>query len=265
MSDEALLRAFAASLIELDAPRAVAGDLRSFLAGRGVPDAAIEAMPPVAAARLSIYRTMVHKRIREAVAAFLPKTAARLGRPRLMREIARWIADTGPRSPYFWRLTGEFVAWAERAWPDDPAIPAGLLDLARHEWSDAEVRNNPAGGEPASGLPLALDRPVQFDGTVVLRRYAFAVLRATERGEVEPGPTNLLMYRDRDNLQVRTLELTPRAAAVTARLLAGETLQAALTGACAELEIALDDEFLAAMAAYLADLAERKALLGAVP
>jgi uncharacterized protein len=160
-------------------------------------------------------------------------------------------------------VTGEFLNWAQPRWTEDTSLPDYLVELALHEWSDAEVGNDPAGGEAASGEPLALDRPVQFDGTVRLRRYRFAVHRATETEAPAPEPTALLLYRDRQEHLVRVLELTPRAAAVTQRLQAGEPLQAALMGACAELELALDDEFLGAMASYFADLAERGALLGA--
>ncbi|MCY1011821.1 hypothetical protein OV079_40960 [Nannocystis pusilla] len=104
---------------------------------------------------------------------------------------------------------------------------------------------------------------MQFDGTVRLHRYAWAVHQATETEAPAAEATALLLYRDRKDHQVKVLELTPRAAAVTTRLLAGEPLQAALMHACAELGTPLDDEFLAAMAGYFADLAERGALLGA--
>lgn len=263
MSEEALIRAFAACVIELDAPAAVKADVRGFFAGRGVPAEVAAGLPEAAAERLAVYRRMVHVRLRDAVADFLPKTAARLGRPRLQREIAQFMAEAAPAAPYFWRVTGEFLAWAQPRWATDTSLPDYLLELALHEWSEAEVGNDPAGVEAASGEPLALDRPVQLDGTVRLRRYRFAVHRASETEAPAPEPTALLVYRDRSDHQVRMLELTPRAAAVTARLLAGEPLQAALTGACADLELALDDEFLAAMAGYFADLAERGALLGA--
>ena len=263
MSDEALIRAFAANLIELDAPEAVKADVRGFFARRGVPAEVAAGLPELAAERLAIYRVMVHARLRDAVADFLPKTVARLGRPRLRGEIAQFMAEAAPKAPQFWRLTGEFLAWAQPRWAVDASLPDYLLDLALYEWADAEVGNDPAGGEAASGEPLALDRPVQLDGTVRLRRYRFAVHQASETEAPAASPTALLLYRDRNEHQVRVLELTPRAAAVTARLLAGEPLQAALTGACAELEVALDDEFLAAMAGYFADLAERGALLGA--
>jgi hypothetical protein len=263
MSEEALIRAFAASVIELDAPEAVKADVRGFFARHGVPAEVAATLPAVAAERLAVYRAMVHGRLRDAVADFLPKTAARVGRPRLRREIAQFIAEAAPQAPYFWQVTGEFLNWAQPRWTEDTSLPDYLVELALHEWSDAEVGNDPAGGEAASGEPLALDRPVQFDGTVRLRRYRFAVHRATETEAPAPEPTALLLYRDRQEHLVRVLELTPRAAAVTQRLQAGEPLQAALMGACAELELALDDEFLGAMASYFADLAERGALLGA--
>lgn len=263
MSEEALIRAFAASVIELDAPAAVKADVREFFARHGVPPEVVAGLPEAAAERLAVYRTMVHSRLRAAVAEFLPKTAARLGRSRLRQEIEQFVAEAAPKAPYFWRLTGEFLKWAGPRWSGDPTLPDYLLDLARHEWSDAEVGNDPAGGEAASGKPLALDQPVQLDGTVRLHRYAWAVHRATETEAPPAEATALLMYRDRTDHQVKVLELTPRAAAVTARLLAGEPLQAALMDACAELGTPLDDEFLAAMAGYFADLAERGALLGA--
>ncbi|MDC0722164.1 HvfC family peptide modification chaperone [Nannocystis bainbridge] len=261
--EEAWIRAFAASVIELEAPAAVKADVQGFLAGHGVPAEALVALPEAAAERLAIYRTMVHGRLRGAVEDFLPNTATRLGRLRLRLEIAQFVAEAAPVAPYFWRVTGEFLRWARPRWAVDTTLPDYLLELALHEWSDAELGNLPAGGEAASGKPLALDGPVQFDGTVRLRRYRWAVHRASATEAPPAEATALLQYRDRSDHQVKTLELTPRAAAVTERLLAGEPLQGALQGACAELGVALDDELLAAMAGYFADLAERGALLGA--
>lgn len=264
MSDEALIRAFAAGLIEADAPAAIAADVAGFFAGHGVPAEAAAGLPSLAAERLLIYRKMVHGRLRDLFAEFLPKSAARLGRARLQAETARFIAEVAPRTPYFRAITGEFVAWAGQRWPADPGLPPYLADLAAYEWANAEVGDLPAGGEAASGNPLALDRPVQLDGTTTLRRYAWAVHRASEAGDLDAEPTALLLYRDRAELRVRVLELTPRAAAVCAHLLVGATLQAALTGACAELDQPMDDEFLAAMATFFADLADRGVLLGAL-
>jgi hypothetical protein len=77
------------------------------------------------------------------------------------------------------------------------------------------------------------------------------------------GATAILAYRDRTSHKPRFLELTARAAALCERMIAGETLQAALVGACEAVGEPMSDEFLAAMAAFLADLGERGVLLGA--
>lgn len=264
MSDESLIRAFEAGLVELGAADAIRADVVGFFVARGVPPELAAALPPLAADRLVAYRAMVHGRLRDLIDEFLPFTCARLGAPRLRAEVARFIAEVAPRTPYFRAVTGEFVAWAARTWPEDDTLPPFLVDLARHEWSEAEVFDAIAGGEAPLGGPIALDRPVQFDGTTSLRRYAWAVHEATSTLDPAAEPTTLLLYRDRETLRVRTLELTPRATAVCERLLAGEALQPALVGACAEVGVALDDEFLAAMASFFADLAERQVMLGAL-
>lgn len=259
MSDEALMRAFQACMIA--APEELRGGAASMVA-RGVPAEVAARLPEETGERLAIYRAMIHARLREVIAEYLPKTVARLGPAGLRREVEAFLAEAAPRSPYFRAVPGEFLAWARPRWSADASLPPWLGELAAHEWADAEVADCVAGGEPASGEPLALGRPVQLDGSLRLLRYAWAVHRATEVEPPPPEPTALLLYRDREH-RVRALELTPRAAAVCARLIAGEALQAALTGACAELGAALDDEFLAAMAAFFGDLAERGALLGA--
>ena len=261
LADElAPLRAFCAAMCDAAAPEQVKADLPGFLAGHGVTPAD-QAAIAAHAKRLLLYRKMVHSRLRGVVEDFLPRTAEHLGKPRLRADIAAFMADRAPHTVYFREIPGEFLAWAVPRWRADPGLPAFLVDLARHEWLDGEVSNAVAGGESASGIPLAIDRPVQLDGSVQLRRYDFAVHRSDEPPAHEA--TAILAYRDRESLRVRLLELTPRAAAVCARLLAGATLQAALAGACEELGEALDDEFLAAMASFFADLGERGVLLGA--
>lgn len=262
--EAAPLRAFSAVMRELDAPARVAADLPGYLAEHGMNQDDRELLAQHRA-RLLVYRTMVHSRLRGVVEEYLPRTAAVLGRPRLRGEIAAFLAEQPPRTVYFRDIPGEFLAWAAPRWRADPKLPPYLADLATHEWLDGEVANNPAGGEPASDLPLTLDRPVQLDGSACLRRYAHAVQRPPGDPPQPPPaePTAMLAYRDRDTHRVRLLELTPRASALCNRLLAGETLQSALTGACADIGEPMSDEFLASMAGFLADLGERGVLLGA--
>lgn len=269
-AEDDLLRAFAAVLCDADAPARVESDLRGWLEARGVtgPDLADLA---ARGERLLMYRAMVHSRLRGVISDFLPRTAAHLGKQGFRAEVTTFMAERAPHSAYFRDVPGEFLEWAEPRWRADPRYPPFLADLACHEWLDGETLNHPGGGEPVTGLELDLAMPVQLDGTTALRRYQFAVHvheEAEEDDDAPPkspaaGATAILAYRDRTSHKPRYLELTARAAAVCERLLVGESLQAALVGACGAVGEPLTDEFLAAMASFLADLGERGVLLGA--
>jgi len=258
-----LLRTFAAVMCDVDAPARVESDLPGFLTARGI-DGPDHTDLTARGERLLMYRTMVHGRLRGVISEFLPRTAAHLGKPKLRAEVAAFMAERAPHSAYFRDVPGEFLAWAEPRWRADPSYPPFLADLAVHEWLDGELGNHPDGGEPPTGRELDLGAPVQLDGTTALRRYAFAVHLQPDSGD-DPAAvaTTILAYRDRTSHKPRFLELTPRAAAVSERLLAGATLQAALVGACEAVGEPMSDEFLAAMASFLADLGERGVLLGA--
>jgi hypothetical protein len=266
-AEERLQHAFAAVICEADAPARAASDLAGFLAERGVTGPDLDDLAG-RGERLLMYRSMIHSRLRGVIAEFLPRTAAHLGKPRLRAEVAAFMAERAPRSFYFRDVPGEFVDWAEPRWRAASDVPAFLADLAVHEWLDGEIANDPAGGEPPTGRELALDAPVALDGTAALRRYAFSVHRHDGDDDdtsilPAPGAVAVLAYRDRTTHKPRYLELTPRAAAVCERLLAGQSLQSALVGACEAVGEQLSDEFLAGMAAFLADLGERGVLLGA--
>lgn len=252
--------AFSAAMTEADAPERIRDDLPAYLAAHGVDPSDREIIARHQD-QLLVYRAMVHSRLRGVISEYLPRTLAVLGKPRLRSEVAAFIAERAPHSVYFRRVPHEFLAWAAPRWRLDDSLPAFLVDLASHELLDPEVGDCVGGGEPVRDSPLALDRPVALDGSVRLARYAFAVHRDADPPAAEP--TALLAYRDRKTQRVRLLELTPRAAALCARLLAHEPLQTALTGACQDIAETLNDEYLAAMASFLADLGERGILLGA--
>ncbi|HEY0137472.1 MAG TPA: hypothetical protein VGB85_25485, partial [Nannocystis sp.] len=138
-------------------------------------------------------------------------------------------------------------------------------ELARHELLEFHVAAAPA-RDPGPSRPFTLDARLTLDASVTLVRYSHAVHLLPDdeddRSEPAPTPTVLLAYRDAA-YRVRYLQLTPLAEAVVAALLAGATVHAAvLAGAAAE-SAALDDERLARLGALLADLAERRVILGA--
>lgn len=266
---EPTLAALAGVIREQGSPEALRDDPAAYLRARGVEGADLEAMVEVGAERMLVYRQLVHNRMRKTVREFIPRCAARLGKPRFRLEVEAFVEEHAARSPYLRDLPAEFVQWAQARWADDPEVPDYLPQLARHELLDLDVRNDPRGGEPPTGEAMALDRALRFDGAVRLCTYDYAVHRLPrareDHTEPEAEPTRLLVYRDEDH-QPRYLALSPFAAALLHQLVErDEAVQPALAAAAASLGEPLDDEKLGSAAQLIADLAERGVCLGAAP
>lgn len=264
---EAPTAALAAVIRQQRAPQAMEDDLAAFLRAQGVEGDDLPAMLAVGAERMLVYRKLVHNRLRNTIADFIERTVARLGWPRFRRDFEEFVELCAPCSPYLRDVPTEFVEWVEPRWAADPEVPAWMAPLARHELLDYEVRNDPRGGEADTGLPLALDRPLRFDGTARLVCYGFAVHRLPrskdDRTEPDAEPSPLLVYRDPEH-KARYLALTPFAYALMRELLLErKAVQPGLIDAAAAIGEPLDDEKLAAAAQLLADLAERRVCLGA--
>ncbi|WP_433928178.1 DUF2063 domain-containing protein [Sorangium cellulosum] len=292
----ALQRALQRSVSEPD-EAAIAADPRAWLARAGVEGADLEAMAPLPPGRLLLYRSLIRRGLTGAIRAGIPRTAARLG-ARFEADVARFLEVELPRSRYLRDVAFEFVGFAAPRWAEDPEVPAYLADLARHELAafaascaepDDDEAGGPAGaqgaqdaaaggpgapgtldaaGAPASGEELSLDRGARFQRAAALVRHEHAVHRL-EGGEAARDvparePTSLLVYRDAGH-EVRFLELTPLAAEILGRLLAGAALRDAVVEGCAALGRPVDGPVLESTAALLSDLAERGALLGAAP
>ncbi|WP_437753033.1 HvfC family peptide modification chaperone [Sorangium sp. So ce1389] len=263
---------------------AIAADPRAWLAGAGLEGADLEAMASLPPGRLLLYRSLVRRGLTGAIRAGIPRTAARLG-ARFEADVARFLEVELPRSRYLRDVAFEFVGFAAPRWAEDPEVPAYLADLARHELaafaaSCAEADEDEAGEPgardtrdaadareaPASREELSLDRGARFQRAAALVRYEHAVhrLEGGESARDVPArePTRLLVYRDAGH-EVRFLELTPLAAEILGRLLAGAALRDAVVEGCAALGRPVDGPVLESTAALLSDLADRGALLGA--
>lgn len=266
---EAPVAALNAVIRAVRAPAALEEDLAGYLREHGVQEDDLHAMLEVGAERMLVYRQLVHNRMRNATRDFIPRTIARLGLARYRADMATFVEDRAAVSPYLRDVPAEFVQWVAPRWAEDPQIPDYLPDLARHELLDADVRNDPRGGEEPTGLPLALDRPLRFDGAVRLCEYGYAVHRLPkdkdDRTEPDAEPTQLLVYRDA-NHKPRYLALIPFAAALLHELCDNRLpVQAGLQAAAQSQGVPLDDDKLASAAQLLADLAERGVCLGAEP
>jgi hypothetical protein len=260
----ALLTAVTRLVRDPDAPRAVAADAGAWLAGAGVAPEDAASLAGLGAHRLLVYRRHVRRTLARAVRQQIPRTAARLG-DALGTWVDRFVEDEAPRSRYFRDVAFEMVAWATPRWAEDPSVPAYLGDLARHELAELEVAWGPDADVDAAVTPIELARGVRFAPSVRLRRYDHAVHRLDAsldaRDVPDRTPTALLVYRDAD-LEVHFLDLTPLAASILERLIAGEALGPAVVAACAAAGVAVDPAVTGSTAALLGDLMERGAILG---
>jgi hypothetical protein len=264
-----LERAIADACLGQNAGEAIARDLRGFLEAHGVAPEDVDAIA-AAPHRLAVYRTLVRNGLAGVVLRMLPRTRARLDAAwagRFDADLARFLDDLGPRTHYLRDVPGEFFAWARPRWTGDAQVPAYLTDLAAHELACFRVaasESTMAGTAPGEVAP---DRAIAFADSARLVRYAWAVheLGTSETATDRPTPrdVHLLAYRDAEHA-VRWLELSPLAAAIARRLLAGDVLENAVRGACEEHTTA-PAAVAADVARLLADLAERGVLLGARP
>ncbi len=242
-------------------------DRKAFLAEGGLVAADLQRLTEASDKRLLLYRRLVRGGLTKAIAVELPRSAARLGEG-FEAWVGRFIEEEAPRSHYLRDVAFEFLAWAAPRWAEDASVPSYLGDLARHELSTFEVGAAPPDGRGPTGAAMELDRPVRFHGAARLYHHAHAVhlLLGDEdaRDVPERTPTTLLAYRDADH-QVRYLALSPMAAAILARLLAGATLREGVVGGAAELGAPLDGAVLASTAALLDDLSTRGVVLGGEP
>ena len=214
--------------------------------------------------RLLVYRSLVRARLREAVELAVPRTLARAGA--LFDEyFERFLAERGARSHYLRDVTSEWLDYCAPLWKSDARIPPYLHDLARHEALEiivASGADTPLRADPGE---LRLDRGLAFIEAACVVRYAFRVHELPEdpadRGAPPAAATALFVYRSAEH-DVRYLELTPLAAAILERLLAGATLGEAVARAAEAAAVPLGPEVLDGSARLLADLAERGALLG---
>lgn len=266
-SDAALQRAIADACLGAHAGEAIASDLRGWLEKHGVPEediaATLEAPP-----RLGVYRSLVRNGLASVVVRMLPKTRARMNAGktpgRFDADLATFVDEVGPRTHYLRDVPREFFAWAEPRWRASAEVPPYLPDLAAHELAHFAVVASAPAHESRVVVDLALDRPLVFHASARLLHHGWAVHELLAGDDVATLPAqreaHLLAYRDAEHV-VRWLELTPLAAAVVERLLAGDPLGPAVTQACAAHDTATAAA-LPDIARLLADLGARGVVLG---
>jgi len=260
--DHARLVAATVRLVrDADAPEKVLEDTRQWFEALDVTPEGADAFVAIGAKVLLLYRKLGPNGLRTAIRNLIPRTAARLGFT-FDAWVDRYCHEEMPHSHYLRDVATEFVDWALPQWAHDSTIPRYMADLARFELFEFHIATAMK-ERKVWASELILDRPAVFDASVRIRHFDHAVQRLSEDEtdcEVPVEETTILLgYRDAA-YEVQMLELNALAAGILERLGAGETLGEAVTKAFGGVPSASVLETIAKM---LADLAEKKVLLGA--
>jgi hypothetical protein len=238
----------------------------AWLGRHGVGEEDSAALRSGGLARLLVYRRLVRENLREAMRLGIPRAIARLG-PLFDEYFGLFLDQRGPRTHYLRDVTREFINFCEPLFRRDERVPPYLVDLARHESLRIEIGACEDHAAQPLDQELELDQSLRFIEAARLVEYGYAVHDLGEdednREVPEARRTYLFVYRSPEH-EVRYLELTRLASEILRRLMAdGDSLRAALVGACKSHGVALQDTVLEGTARVLADLAERGVLLGA--
>lgn len=260
----ALESAFAELLLGAELAPDDPAAIDAWLARHGVEAADAEAIRTQEIPGLLVYRELVRGTLRSAIELGMPRTLARLG-PLFDEYFARFLAVRGPQTHYLRDVTGELLDFCAELWPTDPRVPAYLLELGRLEALRIDIAAAPPRKSEEALAPLELDAGLCFSEAQRLLCCAYRIHELSEslddRTWPAHSPTQLLVYRSPDHM-VRYLELSPLAAAILSRLIAGESLKDSLIGATRASARELDDATLQGAATLLSDLSARGVVLG---
>lgn len=220
--------------------------------------------------RLAIYRELFFNNLEGFLSGGFPVLRAITPDERWLAMARDFFARHRCRTPLFPEIGKELLDYLAHE-RDDPADPPFLRELAHYEWvelalsvSDADRDPPPAdpNGDLLDGIPVV--SPLAW-----ALSYRYPVHRIGpdfQPAEPPPGPTHLLVYRDRQD-QVRFLEIN----AVTRRLLElleedpDRTGRDAVQRIAEELSHPRPEAVLEAGRGLLLDLRRRHVLLGARP
>jgi hypothetical protein len=216
---------------------------------------------------MAIYRRLVRSGLASTVFKLLPRTRARMNRDHddaFDKAFVAFLDDSGPRTHFMRDVPGELVRWAENFWRESK-IDARWIELARYEAARFAVDSAPDDDADVALAEIDLARGVVFSRAMHVAHFEHAVHELPENPDDFASPqkraVSVLIYRDRDN-DVVDLELTPFFAKLIETSRDGVALKDALTEAARKEGVVLNDELLASVARFLADLGERGVLLG---
>ena len=242
--------------------------LRDALLASDPPDSAFAAFGGTPE-RWKVYRRMVRSRLADNVEHGFERLRSVIGEDRFGEIVARFLAESPPRSHYLRDVPAEFLRFFEQnrdALMRAYVLPAYALDLARYEWAELETAYSFEETSEAQVGPLDMHRVPVLSPAHRLIDLAYPVHRMGTDGHdqaMPAAPFSLCLYRDAKTHEVAVLELTPVTASMLS-LMERRTLTVTemVRKAAEEVGATVDVAFVDALSTLLADLIERGVLLG---
>lgn len=190
-------------------------------------------MPPP---RMALYRELVRTNFAEQLGGAFPVLQQSCDEGCWERLLDDFLADHRCRSPLFHQLPQEFVDYLQNEREPAADDPPWLAELAHYEWVELALAQHEAELPPSDSVADPLQRIFRLSPLAWPLSYRYAVHRIGPHyrpQQPEPEPTQLLVYRDRDN-QVQFMAIN----VLTARLLQLIATGSERSGATVLLQIA---------------------------
>jgi hypothetical protein len=229
-------------------------------------------------ARWRVYRRMARTRLQDCILDAFPRYFALIGPERAQALIEAFFDEAPPRSPYLREIPQEVARHLEAraragTLPDDARLSSdAVVELVRHEAAILDVgftsEEVGAAANPDCIVALSMELPPVLSPAHRLLRARWSVHRlddALDLAAVVEGPFALCLYRDPETHRVRSLELTPVAAALLEEAEKGDRPLVEILKAVAAREgVPIDGPFVAGVSELVGDLMERGLWLGSL-
>lgn len=164
--------------------------------------------------RWLLYRSMVRFRLEDICRRAFKRGLVALGEERFIGLVAAWLEAEGPRTPYFWRVPLEMIAFTLQHSDVAASESADVLELLRYEAALWRTRHQPC-AVASDVVELDFERPIVLNPTIEQLDLEHPVHEG-ERPFMNET-THLLLYRRPEDEETITWTLSPFAAALVRR------------------------------------------------
>ena len=212
-----------------------------------------------------IYRDMVRRRFYSELKIALPRSYLAAGDAAFDIAFAAFMAERPPRRRFFHDVPVEFSEVAEPLFRKGGTATPYAADMILYESACWKVSDIPADQPEVSELTeFDFDLPTALHPTVRLLALEYPVhIHHEDEREYVKKPTRLVLYRPDDADRVRYLSVSARSHAVLMYVHThGCTMTEAIKKVSQAQHFAVDQRFLEKFCTLLADLVDRRIILG---